>query len=82
MYGYAPFNPAAAAAYAPPAPMYPMARHPMGMTFIGAETEKPGLWDRTKEALNRETAGVKNGYWLGGAALLGLAWYGHSQRWF
>lgn len=77
---YPPVAPAAIAPYAPFA---------NGFNIIGqaqppvTPPAEPGVLDRTKEFLGEETAGVKNGYLLGGAALAALGLYGYTQLgWF
>lgn len=64
-------------------PYAAMARVP-GRNIIGADAKaEKGIVDKTKDFLGEEGLfGVKNGYLLGGAALVGLAIYGKSQRWF
>jgi len=38
--------------------------------------------DDVKAKLEEETFNVKNKYWLAGAAVVGLGWYGMSAGWF
>lgn len=54
-------------------PAYPM--------IIGAEGDKT-LTEKAKDFLNTETMGVKRSYLLGGAAALGLIYYGYTKHWF
>lgn len=50
----------------------------------GEEEKKAGAFDKFKTTLAEPNSltGVKNGYLLGGAAALGLIWYGYSKHWY
>lgn len=60
------------------APVYPVA--------FGADAppKDETLTDKVKRVLGEQNSltGVKNGYLLGGAAALGLLYYGSTHRWF
>jgi hypothetical protein len=85
--GYAPHG------YAPPyaMPGYPLART-TGWDIVGADpapapapaAATPSFLDKTKAFLGEPNSliGVKNGYILGGAVVLGVVWYGHAEGWF
>ena len=80
MYG----NPAFAPAYASPAAasygMAPYAAY--GTTVFGVDPPKETFMDKSKKFLDDKTVGVQNKFWLGGAVLGGVLWYGASAGWF
>ena len=50
-----------------------------GMAGFGAE---PSTLDNLKAFMEKETAGVKNKYLVGGALALGVGYYGYTKGWF
>jgi|APFre7841882590_1041340.scaffolds.fasta_scaffold00120_14 hypothetical protein len=75
MYGYATQYPQAQA-YGTYAMQPPQTG---GASVFGAE---PGALDKLKAFMDKETAGVKNKYLVGGALALGVGYYGYTKGWF
>ena len=74
--------------YGPGYNPYALAYYPgsAGSSIVGADAAAPAtesFLDKTKAFLNDDKPlGVKNGYLLAGAAVIGLVWYGSSEGWF
>lgn len=58
---------------------YAMQAPQTGGLVFGAE---PGALDKLKAFMDKETAGVKNKYLVGGAIALGVGYYGYTKGWF
>lgn len=78
-----PYNPAAAyaAPFAGPAFAAPLARYDI-VGQVTPAAPATSYTQKVKNFLNDETAGLKNGYWLAGAAVVGLGIYGYQEGWF
>lgn len=59
-----------------PAGMVPRRSYAIGAA--GDET----MTDKITNFLNEKTGPLENKWWLGGAAVVGIAIYGKSKRWF
>jgi hypothetical protein len=50
--------------------------------IVGQDTADKSTWQKVKDWGNKTTFGVKNKYLVGGAVVIGVAWYGYYAGWF